>query len=289
MSESPTNTPPVNDTDAAIQAGIELARPTPLSAAEGRFYTQVVPASAKVQVHDLNQLQQALAEHPHRKTGTVHVHDADSFVEYIEKHGLAATEVWADAARQGLVGVINAHAQTDAPDEEGLAGHGDHRVLLELIPSEEWKTWTVHDKKWLNQADFAEHLEDNAVNVVDPDAAFMLEVAQSFQATRSADFKAGTRLDNGLVQIRFEETGTATAGQSGDLEIPTAFTVLLAPFVGSAPVEVTARFRYRINGGNLFLSYALLNPGDIARSVFGDIVDSVRSAIEPPVYLGRPA
>lgn len=287
MSDTPVT--PSSDIDAAILAGIELARPNPLPAAEGRFFTQVVPAGAKVQVHDLAQMQQALADHPHRKSGVVHVHDAESFIGYLAKHGLAASEVWADSARSGLVGVINAHAEADNFLDEGLAGHADHRVNLELLHSDEWKIWTASDKKWMNQADFAEHLEDNAINVVDPDAATMLEIAQSFQATRSADFKAGVRTSSGLVTLRFEETESARAGESGDLEIPTTFTVFLAPFVGADPVEVTARFRYRINGGNLFLSYALLNPGDISRGVFTTIVERVRASVPQPVYSGRPA
>lgn len=282
-------TTPGSDIDAAILAGIELSRPTPLSEVEGRFYTQLVPAGAKVEVHDLEQMAQALADHPHRKSGTVLVHDAASFVGYIEKHGLDATEVWADQAKRQLVAVINAHATTIAADDEGPAGHGDHRVALELIHSEEWVAWQVKDKTWMNQADFAEHLEDNAINVVDPDAATMLEIAESFQATRSADIKAGTRLNSGLVQIRYEETETARAGHTGEFEIPTEFTLMLRPFVGSAPVEVTARFRYRIAGGNLHLSYALLRAGDVARDSFTGIVDEVAAAVTQPVYLGRPA
>lgn len=282
-------TAPNTNTEAAVRAGVLIAEPHRLDATNGRFFAQVVPEGATVQVHDLDALKQELAEHPHRKTGTVHVHDAASFVEYIGKHGLAASEVWADQARQNLVGVINSHASSDTTLDEGIAGHGDHRVVLELLHSEEWKTWTAKDKHWLNQADFAEHLEDNAINVVHPDAATMLEIAEHFHATRSADIKAGTRTSNGIVQFRFEETETARAGEAGDMEIPTTFVVALAPYVGSDLVEVTARFRYRINGGKLTLSYALLNPGDIARGAFTDIVDNVRTEIAPPVYLGRPA
>lgn len=276
------------NTQAAIDAGTLIAQPQPLDSAE-RFQAIALPEGATVKVIDTFELEQKLADHPHRKTGTVHVHDAAGFIGYIAKHGLAATEVWADQARSSLVGVINAHTQTLGADDEGVAGHGDHRVLLELLHSEEWKAWTARDKKWMNQADFAEHLEDNAINVVDPDAATMLEIAESFQGTRSANFKAGVRLDSGLVQIRYEETENARAGHAGDMEIPTTFTLLLAPFVGADPVEVTARFRYRINGGNLALSYALLRADDIARGAFVDIVDTVRDTVTQPVYLGRPA
>lgn len=276
------------ETEAAVLAGIELATPRPLDD-EGRFFTQLVPAGARAEVHDLYAFRESFAEHPHCKAGTVHVHDAASFVEYIAKHGLNASEVWADEARRGLVGVINAGAASDTSLDEGHAGHGDHRVVLELVHSDEWKTWAARDKEWIDQATFAEHLEDNAVNVVEPDGATMLEIAEFLQATRSSVAKSGINLGNGLVQLRYEESETATAGRSGDLEIPTTFTLLLAPFVGADRVPVTARFRYRLRGGQTVLSYALLKPEDIVRAAFNKIVEDVRGAISQPLFLGRPA
>lgn len=276
------------ETSAALEAGIALASPKSFGASH-RFFTQVVPAGASVQTFDLTELEQAYADHPHRKRGTVHVQDALSFVEYVAKHRLPQTEVYADLARQKLVAVVNAHSES-VPDqaEEGPAGHGDHRVSLELIHSDEWKLWSDKDKTWLDQGAFAAHLEDNAINVVDPDAATMLEISESLQVSSSIEFKRSERLSNGVINFQYEETQGARAGHTGDLEIPGAFVLAIAPFVGSEPVEVTARFRYRIRNGDLALSYALLNAGDIARQAFLDQVDAVRDSIEAPVFLGRP-
>lgn len=282
-----------NEVAAAVLAGAEAAR-TPEPIGDGkRFYTQLV--GDKLEVIDVDALEAdwdakyGERDEPRRKTGTVHVQDAASFIRYLEKHQVAATEVYADAARQKLVGVINAHAESVPDDDElGLAGHRDHRVALELIPTPEWQTWLGNNKKLLNQQGFAEHLEDNAADVVRPDAATMLEVASSLVATNGVEFKSAVRLDNGQVQVRYEETTTARAGHAGDLEIPQTFTIAVAPFVGSDPVEVEARFRYRINGGNLALSYALLRPEQIARQAFLDHVEAVADAITPPVFQGRP-
>lgn len=279
------------ETATAVLAGYEMAGPQEVGTGD-RFYALPVSTAANLELIDVESLKkkhdEKFGEHPARKRGTVHVHDAASFIEYLSKHGLAASEVYADTARQRLVAVVNAHAATDTNLDEGIAGHGDHRIELELLPTEEWKAWTALDKKLLVQSAFAEHLEDNAADVVDPDAATMLEIASSLIATTGADFKSGIRLDNGQVQFRFEETTTARAGHSGDLDIPTEFTIAIAPFVGSDPVELTARFRYRINNGALGLSYALLRPEQVARQAFLDHVEAVRDAIAAPVYLGRP-
>lgn len=274
------------DAGAGISAGIELAGSQPIGPSD-RFHTQLIPDGARVETFDLEELEEKLAAHPRRKRGERHVQDAGSFVAYVEKHGLPETEVYADLSRSKLVGVINAHqGATNGVDDD--AGHGDHRVHLELVETDAWKAWTAKDRKAMTQADFAEHLEDRAVDVLDPDSATMLEIAQSLIATTGVDFKQATRLSDGQVQFRYEETVQSKAGQRGDLEIPQTFKLQLSPFEGCPPVELTARFRYRIGSNGLTLFYALLNPADVARDAFIDYVDAVDRAIEQPVFKGRP-
>lgn len=272
---------------AAIDAGQALAGP--VAVADG-LQTVVVPAGGRVVEIDTNAHLDQYAARPRRKTGRVHVQDAASFVGYLAKHGLEASEVWADPARRGLIGVINAHAIAEDHLDEGLAGHGDHRVVLELIHSPEWIAWTQHDKKWMSQQEFAEHLEDNAADITVPDAATMLEIAQSFHASTGGEFKSATRLHSGEVALQYVENVGAKAGEKGELEIPTEFVVTVAPYAGQPDsCNLVARFRYRIRQGSLSLSYALVRPDDHARAVFTSIVDAVRSTVSQPVFTGRPA
>lgn len=283
-----------NETAAAVLAGYAM-KPTPEALPDGvRFH--VIPRGDDQPPHVLDTLALDLdftkkyekdAAHPIRKTGTVYVQDAGSFITYIEKHGLPETEVYADLAGMKLVGVINAHAE--AMDQvEQAAGHGDHRVVLELVHTDAWKAWVGRDKRPQSQEQFAEHLEDRANDVIDPDAATMLEIASSLIATTGVDFKSALRLSDGQVQFRFEETTQARAGENGELEIPQTFTIAVAPFEGADPVELQARFRYRITSGNLSLFYALLNPDDIVRAAFVEYVDVVAEAVTQPLFKGRP-
>ncbi|NUO57275.1 MAG: DUF2303 family protein [Hamadaea sp.] len=275
---------------AAVVAGIELAGPQPLADIDGeRFFTQIVPAGAKLETFDLEELEEKLAPTPRRKKGTVHVQDADSFIAYLEKHGLPQSEVYADLARMSLVGVINAHQEAvyDEARESG-AGHGDHRVQLELVQTDAWKAWVGKDKTAMRQQEFAEFLEDRANDVTDPDAATMLEIAQSLFATTGVDFKSAHRLSDGQVAFRYEETTNARAGHTGELEIPSRFAIAIAPFEGCPPVELIARFRYRTGPQGLTLFYALLNPADVAREAFEAYVDTVDESVKQPVFKGRP-
>lgn len=279
-----------NSIAAAIEAGQAHGMPQKLDDA-GRFVAITTPTDAGTKVHDLEQLAAAYADRPRRKTGTVKVQDAASFVAYLEKHALPESEVFADPRTYQLVAVINAHQGIHSLDDtrEAPAGHGDHRLVLDLVQTQAWKAWAEHDRKFMSQASFAEHIEDNAFDVVEPDSATMLELAQSFQASSSVNFKRGERLHSGVVSLRFEETQSATAGQSGDIEIPTSFVLSLAPFEGGELVPVTARFRYRIRSGELSMSYALVQPHDIARAAYDRIVTDVAGAIDAPVLYGTPA
>lgn len=270
----------------AVTAGLLAAGPQQVTE---DLFTQTVPDGARVERIDLRELEEKYSHHPRRKTGTVHVQDADSFTGYLRKHGREHTEVWADPARKTLVGVINAHAAAHDHEFDGLAGHRDHRVALELIHSDPWTAWTSRDKQWMDQATFAEHLEDNAADVIDPDAATMLEIAQHFHATTGVNFKSAQRLHSGEVSFIHEEQVGARAGQTGDIDIPTQFLLEVSPYAGmDALAQVIARFRYRIRQGQLSLSYALVRPEDHARSVFDTIVASVDADISQPIYTGRP-
>lgn len=263
-------------TAEALEAGALLGTPSKI---DDRFFSVLVPAGASQVMFDKKQLELQLAAHPHRKTGLFKVQDADSFTGYMAKHATGDSEVYANPATFSLVGVVNSHAST-------RAGHGDHRVELELLLTDEWKTWLNLDKRWLDQATFAEHLEDNAADVVEPDAATMLEIAQNFHASRSGEFQRAERLSSGQVSLRYKETIAARAGESGALDIPTEFAVSIAPFHSCPRAVVRARFRYRIREGNLALSYALIRPGDVARGVYDSIVEDVKNVVVGSVFSG---
>ncbi|MCH1933271.1 YfdQ family protein, partial [Shewanella sp. A25] len=68
-----------------------------------------------------------------------------------------------------------------APDK---AAHGAHVAAMALPYSEEWKAWTAIDGKLMPQREFARFIEENAVDVVAPSGADLLEVVRDLQAVR---------------------------------------------------------------------------------------------------------
>ncbi|PYG00185.1 Uncharacterized conserved protein YfdQ, DUF2303 family [Georgenia satyanarayanai] len=282
----------LGSTDERVEGDVvaELAQaattPQPIGEPdENRFYAITTPLGGTTNVVDLDELREPLNPYPSRKRGIVTVRDADSFNAYLDRHSTVHTEVWADRERGQIVGVINGHA----PKADGNPGHGDHRVTLALRKTPSWQAWEQLNGKMLGQAQFAEHIEDRQIDIVDPKPADMLEVVQTFKAAKKVDFESSQRLSSGEVVLEYRETVNAQAGKKGQLTIPERFTLGLQPYDGSAGYKVTARLRYRINDGHLLLGYALDRPEDVLEEAFNDVVDEVEGGITAPLFRGWPA
>lgn len=284
----------INDmapTEAAAVYAISRQAMQPAALSPEMPSVYVVPSEGGgVEVLDIEKY----ADRPRRKRGTVVVRDAGSFARYVTKHEVAGeTEIYADASAAALIAVLNAH-QGVAPvskteRDAGAAGWGDHRARLELVKTPAWAAWEKLNGQLMSQQAFAEHLEQRLVDVVKPSGADMLELAQTFQATKNAAFDSSQRLSTGEVQIAYKENIDAKAGKSGRLSIPETFELGLVPFEGAKAYKVTARFRYRLHDANLAVGFVLERPEDILRAAFDDVITAVQSATEAPILNGRPA
>jgi uncharacterized protein YfdQ (DUF2303 family) len=237
------------------------------------------------QVHKIDLTGDAYRELPERKKGTVTVRDVASFAHYFERHADADTEVFADLDDATFTAVLDAH-KTDG------ARWQQHRLVLQLQQTLPWRTWLKMDRQMLTQQQFAEFLEDNCRDLA-PDgpvsAADLLEVAQSFQAKTSVRFSKGTRLATGQTQLTYVEDVTASAGQRGEIVIPSEFALAIVPYEDCPPALVPARFRYRLANGDLRLGYFLADPARIAREAVAQIGEKVAHECTVMVMQGRPA
>lgn len=214
---------------------------------------------------------------PRRSTGTVQVHDADSFVEAMVQRAsanegaLADVVVYADADAIALTAVLN----DDHPDQPGWR---DYRVALKLTRTEEWKAW-FQGQGLGSQQKLAERIEDGLPEIVNPSGAEMLEIVQTLHVNVGVKCKSGHRLANGETQFVYEEDVQASAGKTGTLTIPNEFELGVAPFLGTVPYAVKARLRFKPpRGGELQIGYILDRPEAVERDAFADIVTRVKGA-----------
>lgn len=223
--------------------------------------------------------------HPRRSIGLVKVTGADSFVAAIKDRTEPGgpCRIYASVTDAQLVAVLN-------DDTRDAAGWRDDRIQLDLPATPAWTHWTTNQGAH-EQQKFAEIIEDGADDIVDPAAAVMLQIAQTFHATIDSKAKAGHRLSNGAQQLVWEENVEAKAGPAGTIEIPTEFTLGLRPFDGATRYEVTARLRYRFQRSEFAVGYKLHRPEAVLTAAFTDVVKSVREQLGDDYLIldGKPA
>jgi uncharacterized protein YfdQ (DUF2303 family) len=269
--------------DADIEAVIEVAQQAvePAAVEAGGLYV-IRRGDGGTELLDLTGDQyQPL---PRRKRGTVTVRTVDSFATYWAKHRDAGSEVYADRDRINITAVLDAHQGDPAG-----ARWEDHRLILQLRHTDAWNAWTKYNGQTMPQAAFAEFLEDWRHLIRTPDAATMLELAQSFEATTKASFAGGTRLQSGQRQLSYVEDTTASGGK-GTIPIPDTITLAIPVFEGATHAdELVARFRYHVDrDGHLTLGYRLNQPTDVLDAAFESVVAEVAERVQLDVLRGVP-
>jgi len=250
--------------------------------------TRVVREDESIAVVNLERL----LDSPVRHRGTATLYDPIDFTEYVNRLRDPSTTVWADEKRGRVAAVFNDHHQNYggvAP-----AGWRDHTAVLELQTDPEWQAFLELDGRYLPQVDFAEFLTDHDTSFVRPDGATMLEVASSFKAHRKAEFSSAVNLDTGDLQLTYNEETSPKTTKSGQIEVPREFVVQLTPYLGYPLVELPARLRWTIDGGNLRMGFKLRRPDLVKRTAFADIRTTIAerltatndAGITTPVLLG---
>lgn len=272
-----------------MQAVIDAARIGDVVTVGETHLAFPLPVGGHVNVVDVEKIVAPYRANPARKTGTFHAHDATTFAAYLYKHGTEDTEVWADVTGAKIVGVIDAHESAAGPVGENgpLAGWGQHRVLYSVAHTKAWQAWVARDGQLMSQSEFAELIEDRALDIVRPSAADMLELSQTFQATIGVNFESSKMLSSGERVLEYRETVDAKAGRAGKLEIPKDFDLALIPFEGADAFKVTARFRYRITDGTLRVGYRLTRPDDVLREAFESVVTALSGMDGTPDVIFR--
>lgn len=258
-----------NDMQAVIDAarqGIDL---TPVNPRDQPYFLR-----ADGTVVDLTKYREV----PARESGTINVYDVASLNTVIARMGDGRATIYVnrDVENPQIVAVMNDH------DNE-FPGWRDFRVQLQFRKTPQWVKWCAIDNKLLPQETFAEFIEDNVLDVTRPSGAEMLEIALTFAATKTANFKKAVRLDNSTVQFTNIENMEAQAGSKGEFSVPEKIELALAPFVGTPPYAVPARFRFKLEGGSLKLGIKMERKEELMQAVIGEMVRGI--ALSETVYL----
>jgi uncharacterized protein YfdQ (DUF2303 family) len=271
-------------TETEAQSIIDAARmgADPRTLALGEYH--IVPtANGDVRTFDLTGDQ--YRDQPRRKTGTVVVRDVPSFLAYYSKHASPVAEVFANRDRNTVTGILDAHTGYGGTPEWQM-----HRVVLELRYSEAFKAWTQASGQLMPQSAFAELIEDHRTDIREPDAAAVLEMAQTFHATTKVAFKSSTMLKSGQRQLSYVESIDASSGQRGEMAVPDHLQLAVPVYEGATVADpIVARLRFRIDDGRLKLGIILDRLSDVVQAAFEGVIAEIDAGISEPVLRGIPA
>lgn len=225
-----------------------------------------------------------LLEQPARIRRGVTFATLESFVDYVKVFQAAEegrrTAIFGDPVTVKLEAILDYHDST-------RPAWCEHGAVYAAPKSLEWTTWTGMSGKVMGQGEFAQHLEDNLVDIRNPPGADILEVCRSLKAKKSVEFTSAIDLSNGSEQFTYNENITSEAGaRRSNLTVPRDFNLGIPVLLGGEVYAVVARLRYRITEGKLALWYELYRPQYIVRAAFADIVKEVEAQTGVTVWQG---
>jgi uncharacterized protein YfdQ (DUF2303 family) len=276
-----------NDVQILLAAGAAAVEPVEHRAEidPPDLLTAIVPDGYRIDSFNVANALAPYREAPSRVRGTAVLTDTLSWLAYFGKHGTDTSEVYGDVKASSVTAILNAPEATGSLDR---AAWGDHRAVLQLEHAPAWLAWRKLDGQLVSQEQFAEHLEDRSPDLRTPDAATMLELAQSFQATKGVQFESGSALASGQRRLQYLESIEGKAGNRGQLDIPAQIRIQVQVWRGVAiAVPMTARFRFRIGREGLRLAYVLDQVDDVLDAAWSSLLGELTDALPVPVLAGK--
>lgn len=229
-------------------------------ASNGQF--AVIPDGYRVEA-----LEQFQAE-PDRIVANHLFVDVASLAAYLARFSTDATMICADYH----VATISANLDGDQPD---APSHKTHGARFQAQQSDILKAWLKVSGKSVSQVDFGLFLEERAVDVVQPEAADVMDMVMTFDATKKVSFKSSQRLHDGQRQFQYVEENEAR----GAVTLPDHFIILAPVYTGMEPQRIKFMIRFRIDDGKLRFQIDMHDRDRVLREAFDRCVDALRADI----------
>jgi len=307
-----------NGTLVTIDSQIEGVGPIPAFAKPSE-----APASLTHLIESFDTLRQKLDGKPRFRTGTAEMLNLDSFIQHANRFKSDHSIIFADNRMTSptLTCVLDYHQQGAA----GLPQFGHHRTVYKFPLSKEWKAWMKGNAVVMNQAEFAEFLEDRSLDIIDaPDfvhAAFdaqesdpvkkrmaeanakleeisiklgipyagtkdIVALAKGLSLTVESTAQQKVELASGQATITYEEVHRDKRGEK--LVVPGLFLIAIPVFEGELPYRMVVRLRYRFKEGSVLWFYQIHRPDLTFDAAFKGATEKVIEGTALPLLIGMP-
>ena len=221
-----------------------------------------------------------------RIRAAVTMHDADSFIAYVNRYKTSATRLFAEPGfLAGGAAHVTAVLDYHKPD---AADYGAHTVAYQPRYSDQWKRWQSACLKPMAQAEFAEFIEEVRADIHEPSAAQLLDVVRAFKASKKVEFDSVIYQSNGDVRLIYDEW-TEQKGTSGVLpeQMKLGIPVYFRGAVYAVPLFVRFRVERKGDGGGVQFQLKLDRADVIEDAAFSEVTKLIGEQTLIEVYLGR--
>lgn len=244
----------------------------------------------------------AFLKAPIRRKGTAAMLTAAAFAALVNRHKDGDSAIFATVEPPVMLGVIDYNR--DVKDSDfGFARFGQHRVKFEFPISDQFKAWKAKDGNPMQQAAFAEFIEDHIADLVSPNReeeaigklfhtkfgvpAELMTLSRGLAIRVDSVVKEVHTIQSGEAEILFSEEHKPGSG-SGKLTVPGLFVTSFPLFDGEAPTRAVWRLRYRMNQGRILWVFQAYRLDEVVRDKVLSVVGEAAKATGLPAYLGSP-
>jgi hypothetical protein len=219
--------------------------------------------------------------------------------QYLHRFKDADSIMFADVTGSKITAILDYHVRPTAnitdrptPQQAGAEGkpafprHSAHRAVLQLRHSQEWAVWTGQNEKLMSHVNFANFLEENAMDVINPDGAALLELIRDLNVKSGSTFKSQVRQGD---VVKFEYQKADDVSSKEEIEMPVGFTLSIPVYFGEEPITMNVLLRRKIDDGQLFLGFKIQRLENNKQTEFLRIAEEISAHTNVESVLGNPA
>lgn len=192
----------------------------------------------------------------------------EALVAFVREHDYGTTTLFMDADAERLTGFLDYH-------RGAVNGRLKFKVRADLETSEAFQRWKEATDEWLSQDQLAELIERSEADFVEPKAAAMLTMAENVSTTTKSAFRSSRKLANGNVELSYTSENEST----GNITIPTEFSVAFPVWRGRSSFKRTYRLRYRVGDGAIRFRFSCYESQAIDEAAWRDLLEAVVTAV----------
>lgn len=230
---------------------------------------------------------------PDYRSDSVTTHNLASFIEHVKRFVSPESVLFADQptiegnnASFEMKAVVDHHP---AGVDVTKAGARKHQINYVAALHVRTARWLQNERKQMMQGDFAAFIEDNLSDlcvlegftppfgsaVATP--ADLLTLSRGLEVRVNQTVRNHSRLSTGEVALVFTTENTRQDGS--ELIVPEWFGLRLPVFIGTEPIILPVRLRYKVLDGIIKFSYLFHNFDQVLEATVNQTINAVRQAL----------